>query len=332
MNNMIINTASYPYSVGWAITNACNLRCIHCNMNSGSKCEGELTTEECFHLIDELKKNKVQKLTFFGGEPFIRQDFFKIVDYAFKSGIFLNVTTNALLLTDDIIKNELYKFDLVRVSLDGPTPELHEYIRNQKGIFYKTIEKINKMVDNGIDVGIVTCISRKNFEHLDDMVELLKKMKIKRWFLPLLSSAGRGSSLKDEILTPNEVKEFLIKVENLTKDVPFVVNLDLPYSILLKEKNRNLKASCPAAITEMAIFANGDVSPCCEIPVIGGNIKTQTINEIWNNSKVFKEFRNRGLIKGKCGNCEYLVNCGGCRANAYIKYKDYLEGDDICWK
>ena len=45
-----------------------------------------------------------------------------------------------------------------------------------------------------------------------------------------------------------------------------------------------------------------------------------------------KDFRNRNLIKGKCQDCKFIKNCGGCRANAYIKYGDYLQGDDVCWK
>lgn len=331
MNKLIMKTTNYPYSVGWAITNVCNLHCIHCNMDSGYCLKNELTTEECYKVIDELKKNKVQKICFFGGEPFARKDFLKIVDYAFKKGFFINVTTNSLLITDDMIKNDLYKFDLIRVSLDGPTPETHEFIRNQSGLFDKTINKIKKMVANGIDVAVVTCISHNNMDYIEDMIKLLKELKVKRWFLPLLSSAGRGSAIAKEVLTPLEVKNVLIKINELTKDAPFVVNLDLPYNVLLQGRNSNIKSACPAAITEMAIFANGDVSPCCEIPVIGGNIRNDTIKNIWNNSKVFKEFRNKSIIKGKCGNCEYLVNCGGCRANAFIKYNDYLEGDDICW-
>ena len=331
MNNLTVKTANYPYSVGWAITNICNLHCIHCNMDSGIGLKNELNTEECFKIIDELRDNNVQKICFFGGEPFARKDFLKIVDYSFNKGFFINVTTNSLLITEEMIKKDLYKFDLIRVSLDGPTPDTHEFIRNKKGLFNKTIENIKKLVANGIDVGVVTCISHKNIDYLEQMVELLKELKIKRWFLPLLSSAGRGSAISKEVLTPLEVKEFLVKINDLTKDAPFIVNLDLPYNVLLKERNPNVKSACPAAITEMAIFANGDVSPCCEIPVIGGNLREDTVKNIWNSSKVFKEFRNKSLIRGKCGKCEYLINCGGCRANAFIKYNDYLEGDDICW-
>lgn len=331
-SNMIINTCEYPYSIGWAITNRCNLRCVHCNMNSGDALNNELKTDDCIRIIDKLAANKVQRITFFGGEPLIRKDFFQIANYAYNKGIFINMTTNALMITEEMIKKELYKFDMIRVSLDGPNVETHEFIRNKKGAFEETIKRIKMLVENGIDVGVVTCISHRNLKYIKEMVSLLEELKIKRWFLPLLSSAGRGSSISKEILNPLEVKQFLIDIQNLTENSSFTVNLDIPYSILLKKHNKNITAACPAAISELVIFANGDVSPCCQVPVIAGNILEKDIYEIWNNSDVFKNFRDRSLVKGKCGNCKFLMNCGGCRANAYIKYNDYLEGDDVCWK
>lgn len=331
-NKMMINTCEYPYSIGWAITNRCNLRCVHCNMNSGAALNNELKTEDCIKIIDTLAENKVLRITFFGGEPLVRKDFFQIADYAYNKGIFINMTTNALMITEEMIKKELYKFDMIRVSLDGPNAETHEFIRNKKGAFKETIKRIKMLVDNGIDVGVVTCISHRNLKYIKEMVSLLEDLKIKRWFLPLLSSAGRGSSISKEVLTPLEVKQFLIDIQNLTENSSFTVNLDIPYSILLKKHNKNVIAACPAAISELVIFSNGDISPCCQVPVIAGNILEKDIYEIWNNSDVFKNFRDRSLVKGKCGNCKFLMNCGGCRANAYIKYNDYLEGDDVCWK
>ena len=331
-DSLIINTSKYPFSVGWAITNKCNLRCKHCNMSSGEELKNELTKKECFEIIDELSNNNVQKIGFFGGEPLMRNDFFDIVNYAIKKGIFVSFTTNSLLVNEKMIKDELYKFELIRVSLDGPTPETHEYIRNLSGSFNKTIENIKKMTENGINVGVVTCISHKNVDYIEEMIELLEELRVKSWFIPILAPMGRGSKLKEQVLTPKEVEKLLIKIEQLTQKTNFLINLDLPYSAFLKNKSNRIKASCPAAITELVIFANGDVSPCCEIPIMGGNIRKNTISDIWNNSKVFKEFRNRNLIKGKCQGCEFLKNCGGCRANAYIKYGDYLQGDDICWK
>ena len=331
-DNLIINTSKYPFSVGWAITNKCNLRCKHCNMNSGEELENELTNKECYEIIDELSNNSVQKIGFFGGEPLMRKDFFDITDYAINKGIFVSFTTNALLINEKMIKDELYKFELIRVSLDGPIPKIHEFIRNLPGSFNKTVENIKKMTESGINVGVVTCISHNNIDYLEEMIELLEKLKVKSWFIPILAPMGRGSKLKDEVLSPKEVEKLLIRIEQLTENTNCSITLDLPYSVLLKNKNNRIKASCPAAITELVIFANGDISPCCEIPIIGGNIRNKTITDIWNNSKVFKDFRNRHLIKGKCKGCEFLKYCGGCRANAYIKYGDYMQGDDICWK
>lgn len=331
-SDLIINTSCYPFSVGWAITNKCNLHCKHCNMDSGKPLENELTKEECLKIIDELSANNVQKICFLGGEPLVRSDFFEIADYAIKKGIFVNFTTNGLLINKNIIEKELYKFELIRVSLDGPNSETHEFIRNLKGSFEMTINNIKKMTERGINVGVVTCISHKNLDYLEEMVGLLEKLKVKSWFIPILSAAGRGSTLEEIILSPQEIKQLLLKLEEITQNISFSINLDLPYSVLLNGRKDKIKASCPAALTELVIFSNGDVSPCCEIPIMGGNLRNKTISEIWNNSKVFNDFRNRNLIKGKCQDCNFIKNCGGCRANAYIKYGDYLQGDDVCWK
>ena len=61
-------------------------------------------------------------------------------------------------------------------------------------------------------------------------------------------------------------------------------------------------------------------------------ILADDIKDVWKHSLIFSDFRNKNKIKGNCGRCEHLPYCGGCRANAYIKYGDYLEGDDLCWK
>ena len=329
-----INVSYYPYSVGWAITNQCNLNCKHCNMNSGKKLKDELTFTECCNIIDLLSNEGVQKIMFSGGEPLTRQDFFDIVDYAISKGIFVSITTNSLLLTQKMVEEQFYKFELVRISLDGSNKETHEFLRNDTNIFDKTISNIKLLVANGIDVAIVTCVSKLNLDELEDIAKLLKSLNVKKWFLPLLSPAGRGVNIKDQSLSPFQVKEFLLSINKVVQKYDIDARLDIPYAILLPElsKNHTYFASCPAAITEMMIFANGDVSPCCQIPIIGGNFKVDDIKEVWKHSLIFSDFRNKSKIKGNCGRCEHLLYCGGCRANAYIKNGDYLEGDDLCWK
>ena len=333
-NDLVVKSPTYPFAIGWCITNKCNLHCKHCNMNSGRANSDELSLIECKKLIDELAENKVQKIMFSGGEPLSRKDFFEIANYAFSKGITISMTTNSLLLTDEIITNELYKFEMVRVSLDGNNEEMHEFIRNKKGSYNETLNNIKKMVKLGINVGIVTCISKKNIDSLNDMAMMLDELKIKRWYLPLLAPSGRGAEIANEALSPLETKDFLISISKISNEVSFDINLDTPYYVLLKKDYdiKNINSACPAAVSEMVILSNGDISPCCQLPIISGNCLREGISDVWNNSKVFTEFRNRNLLKGNCAKCKFIMVCGGCRANAYIKYGDYLEGDDMCWK
>lgn len=67
-----MNSINYPYIVGWAITNKCNLHCKHCNMSSGHALESELTTEEACSIIDDLAANNVWNICFTGASCIIQ--------------------------------------------------------------------------------------------------------------------------------------------------------------------------------------------------------------------------------------------------------------------
>ncbi|MCK5100109.1 MAG: SPASM domain-containing protein, partial [Desulfobacteraceae bacterium] len=61
-----------------------------------------------------------------------------------------------------------------------------------------------------------------------------------------------------------------------------------------------------------------------------GDVTKQPFNEIWDNSKVFKELRNFSNLEGKCGICEFTNVCGGCRARAYEATGSYLTEEPLC--
>ena len=103
-----------------------------------------------------------------------------------------------------------------------------------------------------------------------------------------------------------------------------------------KFERRTLKFStggakgCIAGQLIALINVDGDVLPCSYFPKSAGNIKVQSFKDIWDNSELFKELRDFKKYKGKCGSCEYLNVCGGCRARAYSVYGDYLEEEPFC--
>jgi radical SAM protein with 4Fe4S-binding SPASM domain len=74
----------------------------------------------------------------------------------------------------------------------------------------------------------------------------------------------------------------------------------------------------------------GEVYPCGYLPVVAGDLRKQSFAEIWENSEVFRELRDTGNLKGKCGRCEFRNVCMGCRARAYAATGDYLEEEPFC--
>jgi len=72
------------------------------------------------------------------------------------------------------------------------------------------------------------------------------------------------------------------------------------------------------------------VQPCGYLEVDCGNIRERSFREIWENSPVFRDLRDFKQYRGKCGRCEYVRVCGGCRARAYESTGDYLAEEPLC--
>ena len=78
------------------------------------------------------------------------------------------------------------------------------------------------------------------------------------------------------------------------------------------------------------ISYRGDVTPCGYFPVAAGNIRDKAFREIYVESSLFRSLRHLEGFGGKCGVCEFLRVCGGCRARAYSLTGDYLAEEPYC--
>ena len=87
---------------------------------------------------------------------------------------------------------------------------------------------------------------------------------------------------------------------------------------------------CNAGISTCNISPEGIIQPCSRLRLNLGNALTDSIRDIWRDSPVLKDIRDRDKLKGQCGKCEYKIACGGCRANAYSYHNDYLHEDVRC--
>lgn len=321
-----------PAEVVWAVTNACNLKCKHCMLDSGKKVPHELTTEEGKRLINDAAKLGAVKFAFTGGEPLMRPDIFELIDYAQSTDVQVCMATNGTLMDDEMARRlsetGLYSFGM---SIDG-VGKKHDDFRGQEGTFDLAMRGFEAARRAGLRFQFHTTVGKYNIDDMPQLVDLADELEIYRIYLVHLVTIGRGVNEPD--IDKEESKwlfDFIIERQKTT-NVWLKPICNPQFWIYLKSKmdfDFDI-TGCTAGITRFHIFPNGDVTPCAYLPVVAGNVREQSFYEIYKNSEVFKNLRERNL-KGKCGACEHKAVCGGCRSRANAKLGDYLAEDPLCF-
>jgi len=89
---------------------------------------------------------------------------------------------------------------------------------------------------------------------------------------------------------------------------------------------------CSIGLDGLCILPDATVLPCRRLPIAIGNLKEDSLLEIWHKSDLLWQIRDKRNLKGKCKSCEFIPQCSGCRAMAYACTGDYLAEDPQCPK
>ncbi|OGW45370.1 MAG: radical SAM/SPASM domain-containing protein [Nitrospirae bacterium RBG_13_41_22] len=340
-----------PKWIAWEITRRCNLKCIHCRSSSEIEVKGhpDFSTQEAFRIIDDIISYAKPVIVLSGGEPLLRKDVFEVARYGTEKGLRMCLATNGTLVDDKIcekIKDSGIK--IVSLSLDGSEETVHDNFRNQKGAFAGTINAAQLFQKHGIEFIINSSFTKRNQEDIPRIYKLAKELGATAWYMFMIVPTGRGEEIMNELISKEDYEEVLewhYQMEKGEREM-LVRPTCAPhyYRIVLQKskeegtkfERRTLKFStggakgCIAGQLIALIDVDGDVLPCSYFPKPAGNIKVQSFKDIWENSELFKELRDFKKYKGKCGSCEYVSVCGGCRARAYSVYGDYLEEEPFC--
>ena len=164
-----------PLTVSWAITRRCRQRCSYCGVVVPKE---ELSTEEIFTIIDKLSRFGTERISFTGGEPLLREDLGRIIDYAKGKGIVSVVNTNGDLLKQAIQK--LSNVERITMSFDGPD-EVHRELRRGNS---HHLEAIKLCRSEGIPIVLTTVLSKLNLDYIDYILDIAQKFNIKVLFQP----------------------------------------------------------------------------------------------------------------------------------------------------
>ncbi len=178
----------------WNLIRRCNLTCKHCySISADRDFPGELATDEVFAVMDDLKAFGVPVLILSGGEPLLRPDIFDISRRAKAMGFFVGLSTNGTLIDDAAIGDvAAVGYDYVGVSIDG-LRETHDRFRRLQGAFDASLHGVRLCREAGLKIGLRFTVTQDNEEELPQLLELMERERVDKFYLSHLNYAGRGN-------------------------------------------------------------------------------------------------------------------------------------------
>lgn len=339
-----------PKWIAWEVTQKCNLKCVHCRCSSDEESsEGDFTTEEGKNLLTEIARFSKPVVVLSGGEPLLRKDIFELADFGSSLGLRMCMATNGALVDDEICrKMQAVDIKMVSLSLDGSSAAIHDDFRQCPGAFDGVIRAAETFRRSGQKFLINSSFTKRNQADIPKVFHLAKSLGATAWYMFMIVPTGRGEEIMSELISKEDYEDILEWHYQQEKDEDAILMRPTCAPHYYRVAPQRAKAEgvtferrslsfstgggkgCIAAQSICLIDCFGNVKPCSYFPRIAGNVKETPFREIWENSVLFKELRDFKSYKGKCGECEFLNVCGGCRARADAVHGDYLAEEPFC--
>ena len=347
-----------PLMFYYEVTLACDLVCKHCRASAQeAAAEDELTTAESKALIDQIATfPRRPTLVMTGGDPLKRADLFELIEHAVATGLDVALTPSAtpLATAEAFARAREAGVRSLGISLDGPDAATHDAFRGWEGSFRRTLEMLDNARRLDMAVQVNTTVTRRNFDRLDGIAELLAGQGIAMWAAFFLVPVGRG--VEEERITPAEYETAFARLWHHAQTKPFAVKTtEAPHYrryVLqhggdpLAGPRQGEKAADPEAATAhrghraplgvtdgrgiMFVSHNGEIFPAGFLPLCCGRFPRESVVDVYQNPPTFRALQNPNLLKGRCGRCEYRHVCGGSRARAYAVTGDELAEEPDC--
>src|SRR3972149_3646426 len=367
---LMVDFNESPFIVIWEVTQAWGLACIRCRAEAQPhRNPMELTKEEGFRLLEEVKKFGNPLFVITGGDPLKRPDVFDFIEHGVKIGLRMAMTPSAtpLLTRDNIFKAVEKGLSRMAISLDGATEASHDRFRQVPGSYQLTMNAVNSAREAKLPIQINTTVTNYNKAELEEISQLVKGFDAVLWSVFFLVPCGRGEE-KDDI-TGEEYEEGLNWLYEKSLVMPYNIKTTAAthYRRVILQRKKAEREAHPPSIPPLsrggegggtfqgpgvAMFKDGmhraprgvndgngfvfishlgEIYPSGFLPISAGNVRKDSLVDVYRNAPLFKDLRDENKLKGKCGACaEYKKVCGGSRARAYAVHGDYLAEEPKC--
>ncbi len=332
-----------PWKIDIELHRRCNLRCLSCSrrgadsyekINEHSK-EIEMSTEKWLEIIDEASELGVEEWHIAGGgEPMLIPDrTLSCMERIKRQGMYGILTNNGTQFDEEKIRRTIdMGWDVIHFSIDGPSSNIHDYLRQVDGTFGKatqTLKKFQVMKDKlsveKPEIRVNTVLSAENYDKLLEMVEYLNELNVSYWFIePLIVYSGYGKKLK---LNKKQMKDFkenyysrLVKkckehgignnFETLkgNLDDGLIEGTNEMQEVVRKDSEKEegiLSVPCYQPFFHMVVKCDGNVNFCDVFTETGISVKSKSLKDIWYGDYMSKvrEKMLENKLPGYCGKC-----------------------------
>ena len=308
-----------------SISASCNLNCRYCYATDRVESQyPRMTLADYRRIVDEAcAMSQGVKFTLTGGEPLLNADCLAIAEYIKQQGHYVDLLTNGTLIDEHNAARISALFDMVTISLDGSTRQLHEAFRGPN-TYDRTERAIRLLEEHGTDTRLSMTVNRLN---ISDVPSMARKWGSQLSFAPLFPAGNARDAQTDLSITGREYYEALHSADGVNPLSYCESSLDA------SQVCRNCK--CALGDGELSLSPTGDVYPCqlLHYPEFHiGNIHERSLRELYEQSEVVEQCRHLTVdnIQG-CSTCFLKYICGGaCRARAYHECGDIRSSGPFC--
>ena len=339
-----------PRLIAWEVTKRCPLNCKHCRAAAADRSyTGELRTEECFRVLDKIAAFAGPIMILTGGEPMARDDIYDIARYGADLGLRMVMAPCGLLMDRQNTRRMLEAgIKRISLSIDGADRETHDSFRQVEGAFDAVIKAARLAREEGLEFQVNTTVTRLNVDQLEPILELALDLGAVGYHPFLLVPTGRGKDLADLEIDPQEYEKVLEWLYRRSLECPIQLKPTCAphYYRIYRQKEKEagrtvtrethglnaMTRGCLGGQSFAFISNTGRVQICGFLDLEAGDIRAAgyDFRTIWEGSELFGRIRDYERYGGKCGLCEYLRVCGGCRARAFAMSGDFLAEEPYC--
>lgn len=305
-----------PYSVLWELTHTCNFKCVMC-YNEPLR-EPELTTAECFDILEQLAAAGTLQLTLTGGEILTRRDFVEIATRARQLGFAIDLKTNGSLITAEVADRIAALAPVqVDISLLGATPETFDAVAGVPHSLARVLRGVGLLQERGVRVKLNTLLLALNVAERAAMIDLALDLGVycEQVFKVSPTDSGRSKGEKHQ-LSLAEMADVLV-----ADNTPFIPRALEPGS-----------RTCSVGLSSALISPYGVVYPCVELRIPAGRLRQQRFADIWAEAPVFRQLRAQHTRQNlpECRVCPIARYCEGrCSGLAWKERGDLYGGHTL---